>query len=335
MVKLRDIAEATGLTVSTISKALNHSAEISKATTDLVWEKAKEMGYVFKKPANPTHRTIGVIIPEVRSNYYAELLHSLANAIEKNGFTMITVMSTEYGASMKPCIERITQFKLDGLLVCCDVAFSDRDYELLRDSGIPTLLLTDMDFPYMMDTIYIKGETGIDMAVDYLLELGHTRIGYLGEKASDIRYHAICKSLRQRGIEIVPAFMKRGEDRFEKGGYLRALELLKEKELPTAVFACYDQIAFGAMRAFQENGIRVPEDISIIGFDNTVMDNYHPVTLSSITNPVDQMGATAVKILLDAINHPRSHVVQNVALQSRLVIRKSTRAPGGLIQESV
>jgi len=75
MVKLRDIAQATGLTVSTVSKALNHSAEISKATTDRVWETAREMGYVFKKPENPSLRTIGVIAPEVRSHYYAELLH--------------------------------------------------------------------------------------------------------------------------------------------------------------------------------------------------------------------------------------------------------------------
>ena len=145
----------------------------------------------------------------------------------------------------------------------------------------------------------------------------------------DLNYalDALCKYLRQRGLEVIPAFMKRGEERFEKGGYLRAVELLKEKELPTAIFASYDQIAFGAICAFEEYGIRVPEDISIIGFDNIVMDNYHPVKLSSITNPADQMGITAVKILLDAINHPRSHVVQNVALQSRLVTRMSTCAP--------
>ena len=326
MVKLRDIAEATGLTVSTVSKALNHSAEISKATTDLVWEKALEMGYAVKKPANPVQRTIGVIIPEVRSNYYAELMHSLANAIEKNGFTMITMMSTEYSASVKPAIERITQFKLDGLFVCCDVAFSDDSYQAIKNAGIPALLLTEVDLPYMVDSIFIKGETGIEMAVDHLVELGHTKIGYIGEKASDIRYHAMCKCFRQRGIEIVPAFMKRGEERFELGGYLRALELLKEKELPTAIFASYDQIALGAIRAFQEHGIRVPEDISIIGFDNIVMDNYHPVKLTSITNPVEQMGITAVKILLDAIRHPGTHVIQNVSLQSRLIVRESTRA---------
>lgn len=327
MVKLRDIAEATGLTVSTVSKALNYSSEISKSTTDLVWEKAKEMGYVLKKPANLSRKTIGVIISEVRSHYYAELLHSLADAIEKSGFTMITVMPNSYNISVKPYIERILQFKLDGLFVCCDDGFSDDSYHLLRNSGIPTLLLTGMDLPYMMDSIYIKDEPGIEMAVDHLVEQGHTKIGYIGEKGSDFRYYALCKYLRQRGIEIIPAFMKRGEERFEQGGYLRALELLKEKELPTAIFACYDQIAFGAIRAFQEYGIRVPEDISIIGFDNIVMDNYHPIKLTSITIPVDQMGITAVKILMDAIKHPRSHVVQNVALQSRLVIRKSTCPP--------
>ena len=100
----------------------------------------------------------------------------------------------------------------------------------------------------------------------------------------------------------------------DRGGYLRALELLEEKELPTAVLASYDQMAFGVMRAFREKGIEIPEDISIVGFDNTVMDNYYPVPLTSVTNPVEQMGVTATKILLDAIDNPVSHVGQNVAL---------------------
>ena len=133
--------------------------------------------------------------------------------------------------------------------------------------------------------------------------------------------------MEQHNLFVDTRFVKRGSDRFERGGYILAKELMEEKELPTAIIAGYDQFAIGAMKLFQENGIRIPEDMAILGFDNIVLDEYLPVTLTSVTNPVEQMGATAVKLLLDAIKNPKTHVVQTVTLQSRLIVRSSTR-PG-------
>ena len=133
--------------------------------------------------------------------------------------------------------------------------------------------------------------------------------------------------LKQNDLEVNPAFFKQGRERFEEGGYLRALELLQEPELPTAVLTSYDQVAYGATRAFLEYGLRVPEDISIIGFDSVSQGAHYPVPLTSISNPVGQMGIIAVKILMDAINSPQNHVVQNIAIQGRLVVRASTCPP--------
>ncbi len=327
MVRLKDIAARTGLTVATVSKALNHSPEISAATTELIKRTAREMGYSSRKPSRKETKTIGVIFPEVRSHYYSELLHALNCEIDRQGYTMIAMATTQYAASPQALIEKMCRFDPDGLFVCCDNHFSRTSFRYLMDSDVPTLLLTEIDLPYQFDSIYIKNDFGVRLAVDHLVQLGHRRIGYLGEYKSDVRYEAFCNAMNHHRIPMNHVFMKRGEERFEEGGYLRAMELLKEKELPTAVVACYDQLAFGAMRAFRERGVRVPEDVSIIGFDNIVMDAYHPVPLTSITNPVDQMGIEAVKILLDAIQNPSTHVVQNVALQSRLVARASTCPP--------
>ena len=326
-VRLKDIARETGLTVSTVSKALNGSSEISKATTQLVRRTAQTMGYVLKKTEDSRIKTIGAILPEIRSHYYAELMHSLNGEIEKRGYAMITMVTARYADDVRPYIKRMSQYNLDGLFVSCDNAFSEESYRILKETGIPALLLAEVDLPYLMDSIYIKVESGVSTAVEHLLSLGHRKIGYLGEYNSDVRYKAFCSCMEQNGLEILPCFVKRGKERFEEGGYLRALELLEEKELPTAVLASYDQMAFGVMRAFREKGIEIPKDISIVGFDNTVMDDFYPVPLTSVTNPVEQMGVTATKILLDAIDNPVSHVVQNVALQSRLVIRESTCPP--------
>lgn len=327
MAKLKDIARETGLTVSTVSKALNNSHEISGQTTKLVLEKAKALGYMTKKAARKEYKTIGVILPEVRSHYYAELMHVLSREIERHGYTMIAILKKEYVAGIKPYVERILKYDLDGLFVSCDSSLSEDCCDRLYSSGVPTLLITDVDLPYRFDSIYMKAASGVQLALEHLLDLGHRDIGYLGEFNSDVRYQAFCSLLKQKNIDVNPCFVKRGAERFENGGYQLARELLKEKKLPSAVVACYDQIAYGAMRAFRECGIRIPEDISVIGFDNIVMDDFHPIALTSVTNPVEQMGITAVKILIDAINYPETHVVQNVALQSSLVVRNSTCPP--------
>lgn len=327
MVKLKDIAEQTGLTVSTVSKALGHSREISRETAQRVLETAKSMGYVSKKAMNRETKTIGVILPEVRSHYYAELMHALSLEIESHGYSMITMLTKEYSADVTPYVERILQYDPDGLVVSCNFTLSEETCQKMVRSCVPTLLLTEVEMTYPLDSICIKTELSVRLAVEHLVQLGHQKIGYLGEYNSDGRYYAFCEILKQNDIELNPCFIKRTGLRFEQGGYEVACELLKEKDLPTAVVTSYDQIAYGAMRAFRERGIRVPEDLSIVGFDNIVMDAYHPVPLTSVTNPVEQMGITAVKILLDAIRKPTTHVVQNVSLQSRLVTRASTCPP--------
>jgi len=329
MVKLKDIAQATGLTVSTVSKALSRSDEISEATTRRVLDAAHGMGYQPRRAANRDVKTIGVILPEVRSHYYAELMHALTHEIESHGYAMITMLTPDFSAKVGPYIERLCQYDPDGLILNCYHELPEETFRTVLDTGVPSLLLTEVTPSCPLDSICIKTEFSVRLAVEYLLQLGHREIGYLGEYNSDVRYHAFLDLMKQNEIDVNPRFVKRTSTRFEQGGYEAACELLREPQLPTAVLTSYDQIAFGAMRAFRERGVRIPEDLSIVGFDNIVMDEYYPVPLTSVTNPVEQMGITAVKILLGAIRNPAAHVVQNVSLQSRLVIRKSACPPGG------
>ena len=326
-IKLKDIAARTGLTISTVSKALSRSHEISRETTMLVLEAAQSMGYQPKKTAGKRCGTIGVILPEVRSHYYAELMHALSREIGKENFAMITMLAPEFPAELDPCVDRMCQYRPDGLIVGCYRDLPETTVQTILGCGVPALLLAEAELMCPLDSIRIRTGQSVQLAVEHLLQLGHRKIGYLGEYNSDGRYEAFRRILRENEIEENPAFCKRTATRFERGGYEAACALLAEGELPTAVVACYDQIAYGAMRAFRERGVRIPEDLSIVGFDNIVMDDYYPVPLTSVTNPVEQMGITAVKILLDAISHPQTHVVQNVSLQSRLVVRASTCPP--------
>lgn len=328
MVKLKDIAQATGLTVSTVSKALNHSKEISAETSRRVLETARSLGYISKRDVNEKIKVIGVILPEVNSHYYASLMQCLSREFEKRGYQMLTMLMQDFSSSVGPYIDRMCRFELSGMIVGCIASISQEDYQIIRRSGIPALMLNErsMIFP-MVDSIHVSISYAVELAVEHLIGLGHREIGYLGEYNSDGRYQAFCECMKKNQQEINPRFVKRTGTRFEEGGYELAGELMKEEKLPTAVVACYDQVAFGIMRAFQEKGIRVPEDISVVGFDNIIMDDYCSVPLTSVVNPVEQLGVTAVKILLDAVENGNEHIVQNVSLQSRLVVRNSTCPP--------
>ena len=325
MVRLRDIAQKTGYTVSTVSKALNHSSEISSDTSKIIWNAAREMGYVSKKSIKRAEKTIAVIIQEIESHYYTRLMNALSKKIMSSGYKMITVINSEYWDHIGVAIDQVSKYMPDGIITCSGDTVSKDDVEKLLDTGIPALIINELPVSFPTDSICIDPAQSMRLAIDHLVEMNHQKIGYLGEYNADSRYEHFLIEMENHDLKVDPRFVKRGSERFEQGGYLMAKELLEEKELPTAVVAGYDQFAFGAMKLFQERGIRIPDDIAILGFDNVVLDEYLPVALTSVTNPVEQMGATAVKLILDAIQNPKTHAVQTVTLQSRLIVRASTR----------
>lgn len=332
MVKLRDIAQKTGLNVSTVSRALRDCPDIGADTCKLVKRIARELGYYTRKIDYNRHKTIAVILPEVSSQYYAELTHSLAAEIKKHGYGMLLALSGFSSAAVDDAFELLVEQEICGMLICyvaeSDAVRSDGWFcEKLLKSEVPVVLLSEINSPVPIDMVYVDSNRCMQLAVDHLLDLGHQSIGYIGEFSSDSRYWSLCSTMEQKGIAMKHNFIKRGPERFEQGGYLRAKELLEEKELPTAVIASYDQVAIGAMKAFNEAGLRIPEDISVVGIDNIVTDDYLATELTSITNPANQMGIIAVKILIDSISNKEDHVVQNVSLQSKLVVRNSTSVP--------
>ena len=326
MVKLREIADKSGFSVSTVSRALRDGSDLNDSTIRRIRATAGELGYSGRLINRKTSRTIGVVLPEVYSNYYAELAHSLAQEIKKSGFRMLLSISGEPG-NIRESYDDFCSLGVDGIIVSEWVQSKPLTAEYIAVSDIPTVLLSDYDDRQPIDKVYVDSITCIELAVDHLWQLGHRIFGYVGEHNSHVRYDAMCKVLGNRGTVMDERHVKVGAERFEHGGYLRMQELLSSDYLPTAVIASYDQIAFGAMRAAREAGVSIPKDISIIGVDNVIIGDFIPVGLTSITNPSEQLGVIAVKLLIGQINNTNGHVIQNVALQSQLVVRSSTAPP--------
>jgi len=326
MIKLKDIAEKAGLNVSTVSRALLDKPDISAETRRRVKKIAGELGY---SPKHIKSNLIGVLVPEVTSQYYAELVHVMEKNLRAKGYTMICMLTGFNIKRIDSALESLCRQGVGGIILS-EATFENDDgipNEVLAKPGIPIVVQSEIRNVSPHDSIYIDQYKIITLAVDHLIGLGHTKIGYIGEDLSNIRYLAQIDLMKQKGLEIDPRFFKCGSERFEKGGYLRAQELLNEPELPTAVIASYDQMAVGAIKAFTEAGVKVPKNMSIVGVDNVIGNDYMFTRLTSITNPVEQLGIIAVKLLLDNISDPAGHVIQHVALQSKLVIRDSTAPP--------
>jgi DNA-binding LacI/PurR family transcriptional regulator len=330
MVKLKDIAKKTGHTVSTVSRALRGDYDLNGNTVKKIRGAAEELGYsggIFRNRSSL--KTIGVVLPEVRSSYYAELVHTLDNEIRKSGYRMLFAISGFEVQGIREMFDYFNAMEVGGIIVNEPVSSDAEFVRHIAESGTPAVLFSESTSRKPLDTVYVDPQICMELAVNHLYDLGHREFGYIGEPNSHSRYESLVRVLNDKGLVMKNGHVKVGPERFEQGGYLRMKDLLAGESMPTALIASYDQVAIGSIKAAREAGLVIPRDLSIIGVDNIVMNDYLDVGLDSITNPVEQIGVIAVRILVGNINNHEEHVVQNVALRSKLVIRSSTAVPRG------
>ncbi len=191
--------------------------------------------------------------------------------------------------------------------------------------SIPLVLITPNAETKDFDCIKIDDEYGVKLSVEHLIQQGHKKIGYIGDELSNPRLEAFLKVKGENELKINKKWIQVSEERFERCGYELMSNLLKEGGLPTAILAAYDDIAIGAVKAVHDAGLKVPDDISIIGIDNIRVTEYYNPTLTSVAGPVEEMGRIALKLLFKKIKSPEYNVVQNVTLPPRLITRGSVK----------
>lgn len=325
MVRMSDIAEKTGLNISTVSRALSGSCDISEATRNMVLQMADKLGYTTREHRNFARKTILIIVPELLSQYYSEMIHTLKSELSIKGYKVITAIGGYGEEEICATLNDVKSFEVSGMfLVFSGLINSNMANIYSKMPNIPTVLLSELGTTIPLDTIFISQRCIMELAVAHLKDLGHRAIGYVGEYFSNCRLAELKSICKETGLELLDQSIFVGSERFENGGYLRMKEMIASENLPTAVISSYDQIAIGAMRAALEANLRIPRDISFIGIDDIAAGAYLPIPLTSIMTPVTQMCTIAVKLLHDLIENPREHIVQHVSLQSKLVIRDST-----------
>ncbi|GAA5199164.1 LacI family DNA-binding transcriptional regulator [Rugosimonospora acidiphila] len=307
---IRDIAALAGLSKSTVSLVLNNSPRVDPATRRHVLAVIRRHNYVPSFAATAlakgSTRLIGMIVPGLSWHMVASINLGVAAVTERTGFDIILYTATNDRDYYGPVIDRIlTSSMSSGLLVVTDRQPLDPLVALHRD-GMPVVLINTLGTPVDLPSVTADNYEGALAAVNYLLRLGHERIacvqGMMEFQCCQDRYLGYLTALREAGIQPDPELTKPGEfDPETSRARARELFALPKRQRPTAVFAHSDSTAYAVMKAAADAGLRIPEDVSIIGFDDIESAaQIHP-PLTTIQQPFVEMGRRAAELLLAGI----------------------------------
>jgi len=274
-------------------------------------------------------RSVGVLIPYVRGGYFPEILEGIAEAVYEHDLQLVLLPTQHEHAREVSLLDRLSKGALAGAVVVLpeetteelEHAMSDRCPFVVVD---PLLPLGDR-----IPTVSVAHRSGVDQAMRHLLTLGHRRIAAItgppGWQATEDRLAAYHDALDAAGIRPEPALEVASD--FQVGpGLLATAALLDLAEPPTAIFAFNDSIAIGALHAARDHGLRVPEDLSVVGFDDIEPATLVTPALTTVRQPLSEMGRTAVKVLVRLLER-RVSETPHIELATRLVVRESTAPP--------
>ena len=317
---LNTLASLAGVSVATVSKAFSGNREISPETRERIFALAREHGCFDKYNKNKFEKkVIAVICPELISDYYNALTTILDRELSARGGIMtVSVSSFDYDRERELFAYYTSYCKADGIIVV------NPHGPIVNPLVFPSVAIGSKHVHENTDTIHLSIERAIEDAVRYLKELGHTDIGFAGEMLTMSKLRAFEDAMQQVGLPIHQQWIKVSEARFEQSGICAAEEWIREGQLPTAILTGYDYIAIGVIKTLRRHGIRVPEDVSVIGMDNIALAPYLETSLSSVCTHNELACKQAVELIMKKLGNQYYHPREEIVIPSEFIPRGST-----------
>ena len=333
MATIKDVALRAGVSVTTVSHVVNDTRHVSAKGRERVELAIRELGYVPNAMARSlksnTTSTLGMLIPNSSNPYFAEIVRIVEDRCFGAGYTLVLCNTDDEPHRQSVYLQVLAERRIDGLIV---VSTGDDDSLVTQLHGlrIPTVLVDREIADPACDLVETAHMQGGLLAVRHLLSLGHKRIACIGGPAgvmpSEQRIEGWRMALAEAGatpdIAKADALLWRGGFT-SQGGYEAMHAILRTEQAPSAVFVCNDLMAIGALRAAHESGVRVPDDLSIVGFDDIELSAYTSPALTTVAQPKERIGALAVDMLLERVGGKRRDA-RKVVLQPELRVRAST-----------
>lgn len=337
MTTIRDIASSAGVSIGTVSNYLNDPQLVADETREKIKSKIRELNYhphaaARSLKSRQTHRIglVPIISPEDNrsadpgDNAFLELLAGLNTLAGENGYDILLSSATNDAQEFKAYERLIGEAQVDGL-VLMGIRSQDERLQFLTDKKFPFIAYGRSDVSIDYPFVDVDGAMGIEMAIHYLVELGHTKIAYItppeGLMCTRQRWEGFLRGMQKHNLQINQEYVIEGGFT-ERAGQISTHLLLDLPEPPTAILTANDICAFGAMRALQTRGLQIAKDVSVIGFDDiSLADHWHPA-LTTIAQPFRKIGFSLMQSLISVISGGQAF--PQTLLEPSLVIRQST-----------
>jgi DNA-binding LacI/PurR family transcriptional regulator len=331
-ISIKDIARVARVSHSTVSRALQNPNAVNEQTGERIREIARSMGYrpnvIGRSLATQRTHTIGVVVTTVADPFVAEVVTGIEDVAQRDNYAVFLANSNADPEREIGVVRSFGDRRVDGVVVMAS-RVGAMYLPLLNELHVPIVLIDNQHPGRFAHSISIDDREGARTAVRHLLDLGHRRIGYIGDRyglqSDDDRFAGYRDELERAGADVGSELVAHGNGRAE-GGLTAAGRLLALREPPTAVFCYNDMTAMGALRCLHDHGMQVPKDISVIGFDDLPISTFLQPPLTTIRQPKAEMGRDAAATLLKLIRGETVDVRTRV--QGTLVLRSSTAAPG-------
>jgi LacI family transcriptional regulator len=318
----------------TVSRALNGKPEVHEKTREKIVRCATELGYQPHRWARSlvTQRSsiIGVVVPDIAHSYFAEITFGIEVAVDKAGYDILLCHSRGNAEREMEEINMLVGSRVDGLIVASEQPEkSPGPFTALKEREIPFVLI-DRYFPkFEFAAVRVNDNLVGILATQCLLELGHRRIAHIRGpyvSTASLRYRGYLEALRSAHVALNRQLVVAGDYHIE-GGRAAMKKLLELDPQPTGVFAANDPMAIGAVYACRDAGLRVPEDVSIVGAGNIEGPHHPNPFVSTLDWPREELGQTAATMLLAAINDPARQAATIKVFEPKLLMRQSTAPP--------
>jgi len=336
MPTIKDVSERAGVSSATVSHVINATRYVSDEVKERVFKAIEELDYkpnfIARTLRSGKSNTVGLIVPNTLNPYFTEIAWCIEQVAHRRDYSVIICNTENKPDKEEFYLNVLIRKQVDGIIFIASGDYKGTT-DVLASARVPHVML-DRELPDSGDSCAIvmtDEQAGAEMAMEHLVSLGHKRIacvtGGALQVASVKRLDGYNAVLRKHGIEQDPDLIVSGDYQMQSG-YVAGCALLKQPHRPTAVFAFNDLMAFGVLRAAADNGINVPGDLSLVGFDNIEMAAYSIPTLTTVSQSKEEIAAKAFALLMRIINNQRIKE-RTIVLRPKMIIRNTTDIPAG------
>ncbi len=328
-ITIADVAKKAGVAKSTVSRVINHESGVKAATRRKVNQAIESLNFtpsiLARSLKTKLRRQIALAIDDIRNPYYPELAWAAEQVAKENDFRLVLINHYGNPSEELAAIKEANDMHIDGIILL-SISHPKTLRAVVNQAPVPVCLIGLYEEDIHADTVTLSGSVG-GMAVEHLIRIGRTRIAYAGGPRNlhlGGRYSAYEHSLASHGMRLDPDWVYIGDNMSLQTGIEAAEYFCGLDDKPDAIFASNDLIAIGAIQALSDAGVKVPEEIAVVGIDDIKWCTLTRPRVSSVSNLSPEIGRNAAELLLKRIESPADTPYRRIRLEPRLIVREST-----------